>query len=133
MTAVDRLGWISHPIALDYLAAALTLPLSAEVCDAIITSLGRVKSPALRPKAAHILINLVTNSLNSVIAKTLNPALVSPKMKQAIAVGLGQLGQAIAIELLQELLADANQAVRLHGSAALKYFEVSDSRWRDLE
>ncbi len=54
-------------------------------------------------------------------------------MKQAIAVGLGQLGQAIAIELLQELLTDANQAVRLHGSATLKHFEVSDFRWRDLE
>ncbi len=119
VTAVHRLGWMSHPKALDkaldYLAEALTLPLSSEVWYSIIISLGRVESPALQPKAARILVNFL-KSENS------NPAIASPKIKQAIAVGLGQLGQAIAIEPLQKLLTDANETVRLHALAALKHF-----------
>jgi HEAT repeat protein len=129
VTAVHRLGWMSHPTALDYLAEALTLPLSSEVSDSIIISLGRVESPALQPKAAHILINFLINFLKS---ETSNPEIASPKIKQAIAVGLGQLRQAIAIEPLKELLADDNETVRLHAIAALKHFDSSDSTAIDL-
>lgn len=113
VTVVHRLGWMSHPKALDYLAEALTLPLSSEVWYSIIISLGRVESPALQPKAAHILINFL---------KSETSAIAAPKIKQAIAVALGQLGQAIAIEPLQKLLTDDNETVRLHAIAALKHF-----------
>lgn len=113
VTVVHRLGWMSHPTALDYLAEALTLPLSSEVWYSIIISLGRVESPALQPKAAHILVNFL---------KSETSAIASPKIKQAIAVALGQLGQAIAIEPLQKLLTDDNETVRLHAIAALKHF-----------
>ncbi|KOR37691.1 hypothetical protein AM228_05935 [Planktothricoides sp. SR001] len=116
VTVVNGLGWMSHPKALDYLEEALTLPLSSAVWSSIISSLGRVESSVLQPKAAHILINFLKS-------ETSNPAIEQPKIKQAIAVGLGQLGQAIAIEPLKELLADDNETVRLHAIAALKHFD----------
>jgi HEAT repeat protein len=116
VTVVNCLGWISHPTALDYLEQALTLPLSSAVIEAIISSLGRVEVAAFKPKAAHILINFLKS-------ETSNPAIKQPKIKQAIAVGLGQLAEAIAIEPLKELLADDNETVRLHAIAALKHFD----------
>ena len=98
------------------LEKALTLTLSSEVFGEIIIALGRVQEPALKPQAADILINLLTSN------KPL-PAIAQPKIKQAIARGLGHLGQLRAIEPLKTLLADPNETVRLHAIAALKHFD----------
>lgn len=120
VTVVHRLARISHPISLDYLQQALTFPFSSEVYRETIVALGRVEHPALTPQAAHILIDLLQGKIPL-------PVVEQPQIKQAIAIGLGQLGQSQAIDSLTQLLSDPDETVRLHAIAALKHFDSSVS------
>ncbi|HLO47386.1 MAG TPA: HEAT repeat domain-containing protein [Kamptonema sp.] len=126
--AVRALGWMETKTALDYLQKALSeysdfqeksanknyeLEITSHpspLIKEIITILGRVENPNLKPQAADILINLLQSG---------HPAIVG-EVKQSLALGLGQLGDKKAIEPLIEMLADSDDSVRLHGIAALK-------------
>jgi HEAT repeat protein len=109
VTAIQALSWIEQPIALDYLQPALQLG-NPEVQQAIVTALGRMTSPELRPQVAQVLISALQSSPNS----------PTPAIKQAIALSLGRLGEVIAVEPLVQLLADPEISVQLHAIAALK-------------
>lgn len=118
VTVVHRLGWMSHQASVDYLQQALNLPLSPEVFAETIAGLGRVEQPALKSQATNILLDLLASEAT---------VRQQPKIKQAIAISLGQLAQNQAIAPLIKLLRDPNQAVRLHAIAALKHFDISES------
>lgn len=49
-----------------------------------------------------------------------HPVIQEPRVRQAIALSLGQLGDMQAIEPLIQMLAEANTGVRLHAITALK-------------
>ncbi len=81
------------------------------VCQEIVTVLGRVEKPELKTKAAEIAIGLIESN---------HPAVQSAKIKQSLALALGQLGDIRALDVLIQLLADSDNSVRLHCTAALK-------------
>lgn len=133
--ALRALGWMETTTALDYLQKALIcsgnlqeknkninpeveitshpssfIPLPSSLVKEIVTILGRVSNPELKPQAAETLIELL---------KAKHPAVVG-EVKQALALGLGQLGDMKAIKPLIEMLADADSSIRFHCIAALK-------------
>ncbi|HEY9806921.1 MAG TPA: HEAT repeat domain-containing protein, partial [Candidatus Obscuribacterales bacterium] len=110
LEAVQALSWMQHSEALDYLRQALELG-SEQVYQAVLTALSRVEQPELKPQAAQILLAALSS-----------PEIAShhPITKQAIALGLGQLGEMIALEPLIQLLATPDIGVQLHAIAALK-------------
>nr|WP_290223940.1 HEAT repeat domain-containing protein [Trichocoleus desertorum] len=110
LEVVRALGWMNHSDALDYLRQALQLG-SDEVYQAVLTALGRVELPEFKPQAAEILLAALTSQ---------HPAVQQPHTQQAIALGLGQLGEPAAVEPLIQLLATPDIGVQLHAIAALK-------------
>src|SRR6476469_8207560 len=111
---VRSLGWMGTPTALEYLQQALNEnTLSAMSLEEIITILGRIEEPNLTPLAANILIKTINSE---------HPAIQTPSVKQALAMGLGQLAQSPAVSALIQMLADSDAGVRLHAIAALKKF-----------
>jgi HEAT repeat protein len=110
LEAIQALSWMQHSEALDYLRQALELG-SEQVYQAVLTALSRVEQPELKPQAAQILLAALSS-----------PEIAShhPITKQAIALGLGQLGEMIALEPLIQLLATPDIGVQLHAIAALK-------------
>ena len=81
------------------------------ICQEIVTVLGRVEKPELKTKAAEIAIDLLESN---------HPAVESVEIKQSLALALGQLGDIRALDVLIQLLADGDNSVRLHCTAALK-------------
>lgn len=77
----------------------------------MIAVLGRVESAEARQTAVNLLLHLL---------ETEHPIAQTSAGKQQIALSLGQLQDAGAIELLIPLLADLDVGVRLHTLAALK-------------
>ncbi|MBD0395330.1 MAG: HEAT repeat domain-containing protein, partial [Microcoleus sp. C1-bin4] len=61
-----------------------------------------------------------------------HPAVQPVEIKQSLALGLGQLGDMRALDVLIQLLADADTSVRLHCMAALKQLGAAKGR-RQLE
>jgi HEAT repeat protein len=116
---VRALGWVETSNVLEYLQQALTLE-SEEACQEIVIVLGQVKQPGLTSKAARILIDLL---------RLEHPAIQAPRLKQAIALSLGELGETNAIEPLIELLA-SDAGVRLHAIAALKKLAPETVRYQ---
>lgn len=112
LTLVRALGWIETVQSLDYLREGLVWE-ETEVCQEIVTVLGRVESPPLRQKATQILMEFF-----SVRPKIAKQAL----FKSALAMSLGELRQTEALELLQQLAEDNDRTVKLHAIAALKKF-----------
>ncbi|MBD2122555.1 HEAT repeat domain-containing protein [Trichocoleus sp. FACHB-262] len=110
LEAVRALGWMQHSEALNYLHQALQLE-SLEVYQAVLTALGRVEAPELKPQAAEILLAALASQ---------HPVVQQPHTQQAIALGLGQLGELAAVEPLIQLLATPDIGVQLHAIAALK-------------
>ncbi|MCC3532019.1 MAG: HEAT repeat domain-containing protein [Microcoleus sp. PH2017_22_RUC_O_B] len=128
---VRALGWSETAAGLEYLQIApigrsaqsaepgeLTnsdaLPIhniNPAVCQEIVAVLGRVEKPELKAKAAEIAIGLLEGN---------HPAVQSAQIKQSLALALGQLGDIRALDVLIQLLADADNSVRLHSTAALK-------------
>jgi len=123
---VRALSWSETAAALEYLQQTLIadfLNTNYLVCQEIVTVLGRVEKPELKAKAAEIMIDLL---------KTAHPAVESVEIKQSLALGLGQLGDRRALDVLIQMLADAEISVRLHCMAALKQLGAAEAR-RQLE
>ncbi|MBD2308890.1 HEAT repeat domain-containing protein [Chroococcidiopsis sp. FACHB-1243] len=108
---VLALGRIETSASLEYLRQVFEEITSIAIWQETINALGRVEQLSLKPQAAEILLELLrTNRL----------AAQHAKLKQAIALSLGQLGEMQAIPSLIQLLADSELAVKLHAIAALK-------------
>jgi HEAT repeat protein len=93
------------------------------VYQAVLTALGRVELPELKPQAAAILLAALASQ---------HPAVQQPHTKQAIALGLGQLGELAAVEPLIQLLATPDIGVQLHAIAALKQL-ASETAYQQLQ
>jgi HEAT repeat protein len=109
---VRALGWIETVVSLDYLEKGLRWG-DLEVCQEIIRVLGTQTLPDLKVKATNIIVDFFHSG---------QLAATQPQVKQGLAMSLGELGEALAQTLLQELVVDAEQTVRLHALAALKKF-----------
>ncbi|NJK54047.1 MAG: HEAT repeat domain-containing protein, partial [Leptolyngbyaceae cyanobacterium SU_3_3] len=123
---VRALGWAGRSDALQYLHQALTqLPLSETVRQEILVVLGRVDQPKLKLQSTQILLDLLRHQPSCTR---------SPSVRQTIALALGQLGEAIALDPLIHLLADPNISVRLHVISALKTLapEIAHHRLKQL-
>ena len=143
---VRALGWIETPAVLAYLQIALIgrsainakfgeltntnqllttdenlqkYHIESAVCQEIVTVLGRVEKPELKAKAAEIAIDLL---------KSNHPAVESVEIKQSLALALGQLGDMRALDVLIQLLADADNSVKLHSLSALKQLDAGEVR-----
>ncbi len=110
IVVVRALGWVLTLDALDYLRQGLTR-MPAQVSQEIVTVLGALESPDLKPKAADILIEFLNSKL---------PVVQQSAIRQSVALALGQLGDTGAIHHLIQMLADSDDSVRLHAIAALK-------------
>lgn len=109
---VRALGWLGTAISLEYLGSCLNQhPSSATLAEEIVTVLGRIEAPSLSSLAAGMLMELLQSN---------HPVIQEPRVRQAIALSLGQLGDMQAIEPLIQMLAEVNTGVRLHAITALK-------------
>lgn len=108
---VLALGRIGTPTSLEYLSQVFDSTATAAVWQETIIALGQVEQSSLRSPAAEILLDLL---------QTHHPAVRQDKLKQGIALSLGQLGEMRAIASLIQLLADSDLAVQLHAISALK-------------
>jgi len=109
---IRALGWVGTAKSLDYLQQALA-HVSVECVVEIVRVLGRLEKPALKTKAAQILIDFLNSE---------HPARQVATVKQAVAQAWGELGEVGAIDALIGLLANPVDSVRLHAIAALKNF-----------
>ncbi|MGP1384675.1 MAG: HEAT repeat domain-containing protein [Thainema sp.] len=107
VNAARTLSWIESQTALDGLAEGLKLE-QDDVQVEIVRGLSQIQDTDLRSQAAPLLAHAMTH-----------PSF-SDTVRQAAALGLGQLDQDTALEPLIQLLADTNSAVRFHAIAALK-------------
>lgn len=116
MEIARSLSWIETKEALVSLQTAIITIQNNQstnllLAKEIILVLGRIETTDLKPIAASILSNLLTSK---------NPVFQHSEIKQAIALGLGQLGVVKERESLKQLLKDEDAKVRLHANAALK-------------
>ncbi|MEA5555171.1 HEAT repeat domain-containing protein [Nodularia spumigena] len=112
---IRALIWVETLSGLAYLQQALYETTSEALWQEIITVLGQVQKPELMTPSAEILLDVLNSQHLVTVA---NP--VGAKIKSAIALGLGQLGNNQAVEPLILLLSDANQIVKLNVISALK-------------
>lgn len=130
---IRALAWIGNVPALEPLQQFLdqlaegrsanpdSEPLLNQLALEVIAVLGRLESPEAQQSATKILLNLL---------QTAHPIVHFPRGKQQIALSLGQLDQAEAIEALILFLADAENSVRFHAIAALKQLAAHGSHQR---
>ncbi|MEG4496246.1 HEAT repeat domain-containing protein [Microcoleus sp. F10-C6] len=119
---VRALSWMETAAALEYLQQTLIAELkntNSPICQEIVTVLGRVEKPELKAKVAEIMLDLLESN---------HPAVQSAAIKQSLALGLGQLGDIRALDVLIQLLADADNSIRLHCTAALKQLNAIEAR-----
>jgi HEAT repeat protein len=119
---ICALGWVGTVKSLDYLQQALA-GVSVECACLIVRVLGRREEPALKTKAAQILIDFLNSE---------HPAAKATTVKQALAEAWGELRQIDAIDALIGLLADSEDSVRLHAIAALKNFPTARQQLEQL-
>jgi HEAT repeat protein len=112
LTIARSLGWMETAPALDYLREVLTAP-ESEICQEVITVLGRIEASELRKKATQILIEFFSSE--PTIAR-------QTQIRQALVMSLGELGQPEALELLQRFAEDEDKIIKLHAIAALKKY-----------
>ncbi|MDP5338291.1 MAG: HEAT repeat domain-containing protein [Nodularia sp. (in: cyanobacteria)] len=112
---IRALVWVETLSGLAYLQQALDQTTSETLWQEIITVLGQVQKPQLITPAAEILLAVLQSQHLVTVA---NP--FGARIKSAIALGLGQLGNNQAVQPLILLLADANQMVKFNAIAALK-------------
>ena len=117
LEVLRALAWTEKPAALAKIQQYLDLhhASSTALAQEILVVLGRVT--VCRSIATGILLNLLAES---------HPLAQTVMGKQQIALSLGQLQQAEAIDALIDLLADATVSVRLHATAALRQFAAQD-------
>ncbi|MCT7979534.1 HEAT repeat domain-containing protein [Laspinema olomoucense] len=128
INTVRALAWMGTPEALEYLEKALVSrqkhSSSPEVVAEIVSLLGRVEVPQLKPKAAQMLTKLLNSKAKAAGRDWM-------RREQAIASALGYLGQKTSIEPLIQLLATSEAGVRFHAIAALKQI-APDEAYRQL-
>jgi len=108
--AVRALNWSESYQALDYLKESLY---SSEInlCEEIITVLGRQESSEMKPDAAKILIDFL-NSEQEIIDES--------RIKQAIVTSLGELRDKSALTYLEKLAQEQDSKLKLYALAAIK-------------
>ncbi|MBE9199648.1 MULTISPECIES: HEAT repeat domain-containing protein [unclassified Nodularia (in: cyanobacteria)] len=117
---IRALVWVETLSGLAYLQQALYHSRSQTLWQEIITVLGQVQKPQLMTPSAEILLDILQSPHLLTVAHPLEA-----RIKSAIALGLGQLGNKQAVEPLILLLADGNQIVRLNAIAALKKLDAT--------
>lgn len=120
--AIRALGWMETTAALEGLQQVLMArfyDINSTVCQEVVTVLGRVENLELKAKAAEILLDLLASD---------RPAVEFAEIKKSLAVALGQLGDPRALDALIQLLADPDNSVRLHGTAALKQLSAGGAK-----
>lgn len=120
LASIRALGWIGTPQALECLGQGLQLP-SPEICYEIITVLGRFQEASQQAGAAQILIELL---------KSPQLATHPPRIKQALTLSLGHLGQPQALEPLLQCLADPDLGIKLHSIRALQQLDATTAYQR---
>ena len=108
LNLVKALGWSEISSAIDYLGQTLvksTTPVSQE----IITVLGRINVPKLKPQATRVLLNFWQN----------RPQL-SSDLRQSLATSLGELRCESGRIVLEQLTQDSDRKVKLHAVSAMK-------------
>ncbi|MFM9268598.1 HEAT repeat domain-containing protein [Tychonema sp. BBK16] len=119
---IRALSWMETATALVYLQKALNQSdynIKSTVCQEIIAVLGRWQKPELKAFAAKILIDFIESN---------HPAVEDARIKQSLALALGQLGDIRAIDILIQLLGNPDKSVRLHGLSALKQLGAGEVR-----
>ncbi|MEL6579501.1 MAG: HEAT repeat domain-containing protein [Cyanobacteria bacterium J06621_12] len=105
---VKALGWSRQSSAILYLKRALTNA-SELIIQEIVTILGRISTPELKPESARVLINFWQQRDSP-----------SAILRQTLATSLGELGDRSARLVLEQLAQDSDRKVKLHAIAALK-------------
>lgn len=119
---VRALSWMETATALAYLQQTLIAEFDNTnflICQEIVTVLGRWSKPELKATSAEIMIDFLASN---------HPGVESVKIKQSIALGLGQLGDIRALDVLIKLLADPDNSVRLHSLSAIKQLDGGEGR-----
>ncbi|MBE9184755.1 HEAT repeat domain-containing protein [Microcoleus sp. LEGE 07076] len=119
---VRALSWMETATALEYLHQTLIADINntkSAVCQEIVNVLGRGSKPELKATTAEMAIDLLASN---------HPAVQSAEMKQSLALSLGKLGDTRALDVLIQLLADADNSVRLHSLSALKQLGAGEVR-----
>ncbi len=119
---VRALSWMETATALAYLQQTLIAEFDNTnflICQEIVTVLGRWSKPELKATSAEIMIDFLASN---------HPGVESLKIKQSIALGLGQLGDIRALDVLIKLLADPDNSVRLHSLSAIKQLDGGEGR-----
>ena len=107
---IRALVWLESLISLEYLQQAFNQVTTETLWQEIVTVLGRIQKPELKTPATAILLEILNSP---------HPATKIHSMKSAIALSLGQLGNAEATESLTMLSTDTDELVRVHAIAAL--------------
>jgi HEAT repeat protein len=105
---VRCLGWIDLPITLKYLQEILATP-KLELIPEVIRAIGLSQQP--------LAIKILTDYLRIL------PAHYPIKIKQEIAVNLGNFSKTIDVKEVIDLLADPNEQVRWHAIYCLKQLD----------
>ncbi|TVQ26170.1 MAG: PBS lyase [Leptolyngbya sp. DLM2.Bin15] len=114
---IHALGWIATPTALQQLAEFLHMAWQEPhrhrtdtVCGEAIAMVSQITDTSLTSTAATLLIQVLQEGGDR----------LSPILRQRLALGLGRLQEAIALDPLVQLLTDTHAGVQLHAIAALK-------------
>ncbi|MDJ0728957.1 MAG: HEAT repeat domain-containing protein [Crocosphaera sp.] len=110
---IKALNWTELPQALTYVKQALFTE-NIEVCQIIINLLGTQKSETVKHQASGILMDFLSSN---------HPISQDSKIKQAVAVSLGELGDEKSISCLRKLSNDPNKSVQLHALSGLRKSE----------
>lgn len=111
LATIRALGWTECPSALSHLRHSFYHQEDVVVCREIVSVLGRVQQTDSQTQAAHILREALVSD---------HWVVQHAQIRQLIALSLGELRDAQALELLLSLLTDSDGSVRLHAIAALK-------------
>jgi HEAT repeat protein len=116
------LAWTETELGLQQIQMAWqTLPLSLSLREAIVALLGRLECPTLQAMTAEMLQGWLEQ--DEVVAQV-------PRLRQILALALGQLGHRDTLSSLITLLADPDRGVQLHALAALKQLDPKRAHQR---
>ncbi len=107
LEVIRALGWIQRTQSIELLQTALSLP-SVELCLEAIRVLSQVKRKRLKSRAAKALLTWWNSH---------PPHRDMPRVRQAIALGLGNFQQPETEAVVRSLLEDADETVRWHAVA----------------
>lgn len=117
---IQTLNWLENDQALGCLQEFLTQKATnPDIIQTIIRALGEQTQTELKQQATQILINFLQSE---------NAIIQDKTIKQAVAVSLGELGDTMAIHVLNELAEDAEKSVQLHAIAALKKVKLKHNQ-----